>query len=177
MKRQKTRGRKRLFMTLAVTGLGVAALLSLVMQSSSAVFTDSSANPKNLFTAGTLLLKNSEEGAFVVDAAGLLPGTSASGSLAIEIEGDGPAQVVLTGKSDGSELARALTLLIEETTGTAKTLWKGTMAELDELPLGVFLPGSGRSYRFTITFPAEQASPALLPSSANMTLRFIGVAK
>ena len=152
-------------------------LASLTLGRSGATLLRTSRNPGSAFSAGTLTLSNTKDGAVIVSAAGLLPAGSASGSASITIQGNYSASVVLTGTGDQSALAQALTLQIDDTTGTLQTLWSGTMSNFTTLTLGTFASGTTRSYRFTIAFPAANATAGLQNSTTTMTLRFTGVAQ
>ena len=107
----------------------------------------------------------------------LLPGTSSSGSASITISGSYSAAVTLTGTSDGAALAQALTLLVENTTGTVTTVWTGKMSDFSSVSLGTFTSGTTRTYRFTVSFPAANAVAGLEDATTTETLTFTGVAQ
>jgi spore coat-associated protein N len=73
--------------------LALGALLTLLLAAGAVVgsgadFTASSANPANTFSAGTLSISNSKEGAAVLTATGLRPGgTAATGTVDIQNSG------------------------------------------------------------------------------------------
>jgi spore coat-associated protein N len=73
--------------------LALGALLTLLLAAGAVVgsgadFTASSANPANTFSAGTLSITNSKEGAAVLTATGLKPGgTAATGTVDIQNTG------------------------------------------------------------------------------------------
>jgi hypothetical protein len=178
MEQQRWIGKRyRALVTLAVGGLVLALFITVGVKPSGATFTRSSANPSNLFSAGAINLTNSKSGAAVLSATGLLPGGSVQGSLSVKITGNYGAAVTLTGASDHSALSQALTLQIEDTTGTAQTLWSGTMSDFSTLSLGTYTSGTTKSYRFTVTFPSANADSGLQNTSTSMTLRFSGVAQ
>ena len=85
---------KKAFLTLVVLALLAVALQSLVF--SGANFTSSSGNPGNTFTAGTFGHTNSKDGVLVIDAAGLWPGASKTGTLTITGTGDFAGAYTLT---------------------------------------------------------------------------------
>jgi len=176
-RQQRTRGYRRALALTALIALALALLVSLTVGRSGATLIRVSTNPGSLFSAGSLTLSNTKNGAVIVNAAGLLPAGSANGSASITIQGSFSAAVILTGTGDGSALSQALTLKIEDTTGTAVTLWTGTMSSFTTVSLGTLASGTTRSYRFTVTFPAANATAALQNSSTTMTLRFTGVAQ
>jgi len=169
---------KKAFLTLLVLALLAVVLQSLVF--SGASFTDTKGNPGNAFTAGTLTHVNSKSGAFVVNAADLRPGQSSQGTLTITGGGDVAGAYTLSKESVSDVpaspgLSSTLTLLIEDTTGTATTLFNGTVAAFTTVSLGSIAPGVTRQYRFTLTFPAASASPGLQGASMSLGLLFKGV--
>ena len=156
----------------------VAALLGVAIHSSGAVFVAASRNPGNLFVAGSMGLTNSSSNQAVINAIGLAPGASAIGSLVIGTTGNFNEQVTLRGAGDSSALAQALTMTVEyvPTSGPAQTLWTGLLSSFSNLSLGSFAPGTSRTYRFTVTLPAN-APVAALNSKTTETLTFTGVAQ
>jgi spore coat-associated protein N len=82
--------------------LALGALLTLLLAAGAVVgsgadFTASSANPANTFSAGTLSISNSKEGAAVLTASGLRPGgPAATGTVDIENTGDLSAAFTLS---------------------------------------------------------------------------------
>jgi hypothetical protein len=169
-------------LALAALLAAVGLLLSTVLGSSDATLTRVSVNPGNAFSAGVSSHVNSKNGAMVISAAGLMPGGSASGTLTITVQGDYPAVVTLAnaGISDqpaSPALSQALTLKVEDITGTLQTLWNGTMSNFSSLSLGQIASGTTKTYRFTITFATGSAVPGLQNASTAMTIRFTGVAQ
>lgn len=161
---------------IAIIVLALVLFLVLTANRSGAAFVARSSNDSNLFSAGSLILSNSHEGAIVVNAQDLMPGTSRSGSLTISQSGDYSAAMTLSGLGDGSALSQALTLRIVDS-GSGITLWNGAMSSLTSLSLGTFTPAMSKTYQFTVSFPAANATAGLQDSSAQMTLRFTGVAQ
>jgi spore coat-associated protein N len=167
----------------ALLTLVFLALLAVVLQSlvfSGASFTAAKGNSGNAFAAGTLTHVNSQNGTYVISAADLRPGQSSQGTLTITGGGDvagtytlSKASVVDTPASPG--LSSALTLLIEDTTGTPVTLFSGTVAAFTTLSLGSIGPGTTRQYRFTLTLPTASAVPSLQGASMTLGLQFTGV--
>ncbi len=172
---------KKAFLTLVVLALLAVALQSLVF--SGASFTSSRGNSGNTFTAGAFGHTNSKDGVLVIDAAGLWPGGSAkTGTLTITGTGDfsgaytlTKAGVVDTPASPG--LSNALTLRIEDITGTAQTLSNTTVAGFNTVSVGTIASGASRQYRFTLTYPATAADTALQGASMTLRLQFTGVAQ
>jgi spore coat-associated protein N len=169
---------KRAFLTLVVLAVLAVTLQSLVF--SGASFTATQGNPGNAFWAGTLSHVNSQNGAFVIDVAGLRPGQSSQGALTITGGGDVPGTYALSKASvvdapASSGLSSVLTLLIEDTTGTPATLFNGTVAAFTTISLSSIAPGAIRQYRFTLAFPTASAAPSFQGASMTLGLRFAGV--
>jgi hypothetical protein len=171
---------KKAFLTLVVLALLAVALQSLVF--SGASFTSSSGNPGNTFTAGTFGHTNSKDGVLVIDAAGLWPGASKTGTLTIAGIGDFSGAYTLTkaGVVDTPPavpgLSNALTLRIEDiTTGAAVTLSNTTVAGFNTVSVGAIASGASRQYRFTLTYPTAAANAALQGASMTLRLQFTGV--
>jgi VCBS repeat-containing protein len=167
-------------MLVMIVGAAVVIGASLLMGSSEALMTGGSKNPKNLFTAGTMSLTNSKSGTTVINASGLLPGGSANGTLTLTAQGTYSLNVTVSNAGIANvpaspALAAALTLTVEDVTTTAQTLWTGTMSSFTSLSLGRLTPPAGRSYRFTVAFPAGNATSGLQNASTTMTLTFTGV--
>jgi hypothetical protein len=167
----------------ALLSLVVLALLAVALQSlvfSDASFTAGSANPANVFTAGSLSHTNSKAGQIVLDASYLRPGLSKNGSLTITGSGTltgvyalSKAGLVDTPASPG--LSNTLTLLIQDVTSGTTTLYSGTAAAFTSRPLGSIAPGVSRTYRFTLTYPAASANAALQGATMALRLQFAGV--
>ena len=160
--------------------LAVLLLASTMTTTSGATFVGSSRNRSNLFAAGDFRLQSSSDGGFVISAAGLRPGQSATGTATLTCQSDFAAtfSMTRTGLTDtpsSPSLSAALTLKIEDITGTAQTLWSGSMGAFVSLALGRFDSGQARTYRFTVTFPLSSAVPALQGTASNMQIRFVGV--
>src|SRR4029450_6204730 len=103
---------------LALILLLIAALLVGV---SFAVFSTSSANRGNMFTAGTLTSSNSKDNAAILTAQRMVPGDTTTGTVTISNTGDSKGQFTLTGSTptntpgpNGGNLATVLNLLILE---------------------------------------------------------------
>ncbi len=157
-------------------------VLSETVASSDARFVSFSYNPGALFTSGSVSLTNSKSGVAVVSATGLLPGSSASGELSLTAHGDYRVGITLanagiTDQPASPALSQALTLRVEDVTGTPQVIWSGTMSSLTSVSLGRLSPGSTATFRFTVTFPVANAVAGLQNASTTMTLRFTGVAQ
>jgi hypothetical protein len=166
----------------AVLSLLVLALLAVALQSlafSGAGFTAGSANPANVFTAGTLAHVNSKAGQVALDAADLRPGQSKNSTVTITGSGTLPGtytlrMVSLVDTPASPRLSTTLALLIQDiTSGT--TLYNGTAAGFTSRALGTIAPDIMRIYRFTLTYPAAGANSALQGATMALRLQFAGV--
>ena len=167
----------------AVLSLLVLALLAVTLQSlvfSGASYTKTSANPGNAFTAGRLGHTNSKAGQVVLSATNLQPGQTTNATLAIAGSGSltgaytiSKASLVDTPVSPG--LSNALTLLIEDITTGATTLYNGTASAFTSASAGSIAPGATKTFRFTLTYPATPVDPALQGAAMTLRLQFTGV--
>jgi spore coat-associated protein N len=149
---------------LAFGALMIAAALAI---GSGANFNSTSANPSNVFAAGTISQSNSKANAAILTGSNLVPGNTATGTLVIKNTGSANGTFTLaaatpvdTPASPG--LSKYLTLTIVDngdptcTTScpAAVTLYSGTInAEPATLALGTFTPNQSHQYTFTMTFP------------------------
>ena len=168
----------------ALLSLLVLAILAVTLQSfvfSNASYTAGSSKPANTFTAGTLTHSNPMDGQVVLAAVGLRPGGPAqSGTLTITGGGTVAgaytiSKVSLTDTPAAPALSAALTLRIEDVTGAAATLYQGTPAAFASVATGSIAPGSPRTYRFTLSFPAANAPSSLQGATMLLRLQFTGV--
>jgi hypothetical protein len=112
--------------------------------------------------AGSVLIANSHAGTAVLDARGLRPGRSESGTVTIGNQGDvggrfavAPIGVHDTAGAHGGLLSDRLQLLLVDETDPqdAVTVYAGTPAGLGEVDLGHFDAREERDYRLTVTLP------------------------
>jgi spore coat-associated protein N len=167
----KTSPRKVLF---AFGALTVAAALAV---GSGANFNSTSANPNNVFTAGTISSSNSKPNAAILTASNIVPGNTATGSVDIKNTGSANGTFTLSaappvdtaGAPGGPRLSKKLTLTIvdqgDPTCTTAcpapVTLYTGTIfAQPATIALGAFPAGATHRYVFTMTFPDGGTSGA-----------------
>ena len=144
---------------LALILLLIAALLVGV---SFAVFSTSSANPGNMFTAGTLTSSNSKDNAAILTATRMVPGDTTTGTVTISNTGDSKGQFTLTGSTptdtvgpNNGKLSTVLNLrIVEDPAGAAKQVYNGKLNGMTApIDLGVWNGGQGHTYEFTVTFP------------------------
>jgi spore coat-associated protein N len=149
---------------LAFGALLVAAALAV---GSGANFNSTSANPSNIFTAGTISHSNSKSNAAILTASNLVPGNTATGTVIIKNTGTANGTFTLTHATPvdtpaSPGLSKYLTLTIVDqgdptcvtSCPAAVTLYSGTIyAEPATIALGQFTPNQQHQYLFTMTFP------------------------
>jgi spore coat-associated protein N len=157
----KTSPRKVLF---AFGALMVAAALAV---GSGANFNSTSANPTNVFTAGTISQSNSKASAAILTASNVVPGATATGTVDIKNTGSANGTFTLThtvpvDTPASPGLSKKLTLTIvdqgDPTCVTScpafVTLYTGTIfAQPSTIALGQFAPNATHRYVYTMTFP------------------------
>jgi spore coat-associated protein N len=149
---------------LAATGIAVG---------SGANFNSASANPSNVFSAGTISQSNSKTGAAVLTAAGLKPGGTATGTVDIKNTGSVSgaftlSQSNLTNTPTTPALSSKLTIVITDKHDPAcavscpadSTVYSGTIGGMGTTSLGTFAAAETHRYLFTVTFPDGGASGA-----------------
>jgi spore coat-associated protein N len=164
----------------------VAVLLLLAASAvvgTGAVFTASSNNPVNAFSAGVLKHTNSKLGLFVLTAAKMKPTDTVTGTLTITNTGDftsdfsiaksnlvdttGVLDVLYTGA-----LSNVLTLKIDSggTSVLAATKLNALPASISLPPTtaGGWLAGETHTYMFTVSFPDGGVPSGIQPSGDNL---------
>lgn len=142
---------------LAATGIAVG---------SGANFNSSSANPSNVFSAGTISHTNSKSGSAILTASGLKPGGTASGTVDIKNTGSVSgaftlSQSNLTNTPASPALSSKLTIVITDKHDPAcvsscpadTTVYSGTIGGMGTVSLGTFASNETRRYQFVVTFP------------------------
>lgn len=142
---------------LAATGIAVG---------SGANFNSASANPSNVFSAGTISQTNSKAGQAVLTASGLKPGASATGSVDIKNTGSVSgaftlSQSNLTNTPASPALSSKLTIVITDqgdpsctvSCPPASTVYNGTIGGMGATSLGTFPSGATHRYQMVVTFP------------------------
>jgi spore coat-associated protein N len=149
---------------LAFGGLMAAAALAV---GSGANFNSTSANPSNIFTAGTISHSNSKASAAILTAANMVPGGTATGTVDIKNTGSANGTFTLTHLTPvdtpaSPGLSKKLTLVVTDlgdptcVTGcpAAVVLYTGTMFAMPAtIALGSYIPAATHRYQFTVTFP------------------------
>jgi len=139
----------------------VALLAFGAVVGSGASFTSKSANPSNTFSAGNLAQSNSKEGAAVLTATKMVPGSSTNGTVTITNSGDVAGTFTLSKTSltdtpgaNGGQLSGVLDLKVEDVTKASPVaVYSGKVGAMGAQSLGSFAAGEARTYKFTITFP------------------------
>jgi hypothetical protein len=148
----------------ALVGLMVAAAVAV---GSGANFNSTSANPSNVFTAGTISHSNSKANAAILTAANMVPGGTSTGTVDIKNTGSASGTFTLahtaavdTPASPG--FSKKLTIVVQDlgepacvsSCPAAVTLYTGIMSAMPStIALGVFPAGYTHRYQFTVTFP------------------------
>jgi hypothetical protein len=117
------------------------------------------ATPTNIFSLGTLVAVNSVNGFALFTGTDLAPGEVRRAEIMIANIGLLNGKIRLFERRVSSSLAPGeLTLTIDEFNGSKIRLYEGDIGGLPKtgLPLGDFMSGEERSYRFTATL-AESA--------------------
>jgi spore coat-associated protein N len=152
--------------TLGVLAVVLAAVGVTV--GSGAAFTAQSANPSNTFTAGTLTMTNSLDGAAVLTASNMKPGDTATGTVDIRNTGSLSGAFTLTrtnltNSDAGNPMSVRLNVLVEDcgdfSSGTPACdasdpdIYNGTLDAMNgTYALGNFASNVQHRYRFTVTF-------------------------
>jgi hypothetical protein len=108
-----------------VAGLGIAVLAGLlgsgvlVWRGTAALFTATTSNPGNSWTAGTVALADDDTGSALFTAAGLVPGDQGENCITVDYTGDVATAVKLyaTSFTDAGSLAQYVDLVVEEGSG------------------------------------------------------------
>ena len=142
---------------LAATGIAVG---------SGANFNSASANPSNVFSAGTISQSNSKAGLAVLTASGLKPGGTASGYVDIKNTGSVAgaftlSQANLTNTPPSPALSSKLTVVITDkhdptcvsSCPADTTVYSGPLGGMSTTSLGTFAAGETHRFNFVVTFP------------------------
>jgi len=140
-------------------GIVVAALVlaSAVLVGSGAVFTATSANPDNVFTAGTLTMSNDKDNAAILALSNMKPGDIATGSVVIantgSISGDFSLSMSKTSGTapSGGDIYDTLELTVMN---GATVVYGGDLAGFTTAAnAGTIAASDSNTYDFTVTFP------------------------
>ncbi len=157
-------------------GVLVAVLAAVgVAVGSGASFTAQSANPSNTFTAGTLTMSNSLDGAAILTASNMKPGDTAQGVVDIANTGSLNGTFSLSrsalNDSDGANpMSGKLDLVVKDCgnfssgtptcDGADPNPYSGTLGAMTgATALGTFAANEKHRYQFTITFNSTAGNP------------------
>jgi hypothetical protein len=141
---------------LAATGIAVG---------SGANFNSTSANPSNVFSAGTISHTNSKSGAAILTASGMKPGGTATGTVDIKNSGSLSgaftlAQSNLTNTPASPALSSKLTIVITDLgdplalcSSSCPVVYTGTIGGMGTVSLGTYAANEAHRYQFVVTFP------------------------
>jgi hypothetical protein len=152
-------------------GLGTIGLAAAVTVGSGADFTSTTANPSNVFTAGTLSHSNSKAGAAILTVANMRPGDTASGTVDIQNTGSLSGAFILakTVTADSTpSFASKLTIVITDNGDPSCVVscpapvgvYSGAVAAMGTRALGTFAAGATHRFSFAVTFPDGGANGA-----------------
>lgn len=110
---------------------------------------------------GQPIIVNSRAGEYIVRGRNLAPGQKVRGEVRVRNRGKGvgilyvrPRRPVDVPGPWGGELSQKLVLTIRrvDRNGDAHTVWRGHLAAMGRVRLGVMKPGAVRRYRFVVSF-------------------------
>lgn len=170
------------------TGSRVAATLFIVLLTAGLLagvaVQWSSASPADVFSNGSAAVAGGTAPA--LEAKGMAPGQTIRGGFVISNDGRaagrftlGAGPLVDKPGAGGGSLAQALRLVVTDVTDQAapRDVYRGAVAGLRALDLGSFAAGAVRAYRFTVSFPREQAvGSTFAGSSLSVALDWTAVA-
>ncbi len=150
--------------------LGAFAVLMLaaaIAVGSGANFNSTSANPSNVFSAGTVSHSNSKSSAAILTASNLVPGGSATGTVDIKNTGNVTGNFTLTHANPvdtpaSPGLSKKLTVAIQDlgdpnctmSCPAAVSVYSGTMYAMPaSITLGAFPANATHRYQFTGELP------------------------
>lgn len=129
------------------------------------LFTSSSANPRNVVSAGSMTQSNSADNAAIMGTDELVPGDVVEGVAKIQNVGEARGDFVLTVTDladtpgpQGGELSERLELEVFED-DDPQPIYDGPLADLD-VALGTWEIDEERDYRFVVTFRGASSGTA-----------------
>jgi spore coat-associated protein N len=157
MKGTSNKSKGRRFIVAGGILVATLVLASAFLVGSGAVFTSTSANPTNVFTAGTLTMSNDKASAAILTASLMKPTDVKTGTVTIKNTGDlsGDFTLAMSKTADlaganGGSLYGVLKLKIDD--GTTN-VYNGNLKDFASKTLGTFAPNESHTYTFTVTFP------------------------
>lgn len=159
----------------SLAALSALLIAGAVAVGSGANFTSQSANPGNVFTAGSLTQSNSKAGAAILTAAGMKPGATATGTVTISNTGSASGAFSLaesnpshTDGPNGGNLLGNLNLTVTDVTNasTPVQVYTGKLSALSSTSLGTWSASASHTYQFVVTFP-DGGQPASATTGDN----------
>jgi hypothetical protein len=155
----------------ALGALFTVALATAAVVGSGANFTASTANPANVFTAGTLTMDNSKKDAAILTASGLRPGGPAQSGV-VDIQNTGSLSGTFTlgrgtpvdSDTDNPMSAKLNVVVTDCGVGAAPTcgdtddaeLYSGTLAAMPATKaLGSYAGGAKHRYQFSVALDSS----------------------
>jgi hypothetical protein len=136
--------------------------------------------------SGSFTISDSDDGRPIFAAAGIAPGGSTTGTVAIEDTGTEPVALTLRrgelvdepGPTGGLLSSRLwLTVADVSAPGAPRTVYAGPLASMPEEPAGTLASGAARTYEFTATLPdGGEASFQNAVQGASTTVAYSWVA-
>jgi spore coat-associated protein N len=172
------KGSRRRVLLIGGLVLATVVLASAFLVGSGAVFTSSSANPSNVFTAGTFTQTNSKDGAAIATFANMKPGDVATGSVTIQntgsLAGDFILSMVKTGDTAGTGGGHLYDVLQLTVMDGTNEVYVGALNAFTTRAAVLYAAGASHTYDFTVTFPSAsgntyQASSATVEFDWNAT--------
>lgn len=159
--RRTRAGRARRLIMVGGTLVAAMVVASAFLVGSGAVFTSTSANPSNVFTAGTLTHSNSKAGAAILTASLMKPGDVKTGTVTIQntgdLSGDFGLSMLKTADVAGPNGGRLFNVLKLKIDDGATNVYDGNLKDFPSsatpLALGTYAPNDSHTYTFTVTFP------------------------
>jgi hypothetical protein len=126
----------------------------------------SSASGNGSASTNPVQISDSREGVAILTASNMKPGSSTTGTVTITNSStvDEDVSLAKSNLSDtgpaASKLSSILDLRIEDVTAPSSpsTVYSGKLGSMPALALGTYAKRTGRSYRFTVTYPASAGS-------------------
>jgi hypothetical protein len=147
-------------------GLGALMVAAALAVGSGANFNSTSANPSNVFSAGTLAQTNSKTDAAILTASNMKPGDTANGTVDIKNTGSiaGSFTLQRTSLTDlplTPAFSSKLTLAISDlgdpacvsSCPAAVSKYSGSLAAMGTISMGSFAANENHRYQFVVTFP------------------------
>jgi hypothetical protein len=150
----------------------------MVWQGTAAVFSSTTSNASNAWTAGSVTLADDDTGSALFSATGLVPGSTGSNCITVTYSGNVATTVKLyaSASADASSVAQYLDLTIQEGTGggfgscgsfsAGSTIYSGTLSTFTSTKtaygsgVGSWAPSSSSTKVYKITYTLNASTPS-----------------